>query len=69
MTATLAVRAFRRLRDDVREAATQARLAYEFSANSYSFASLNACIAAQQAVEVLRSALAAAGEGRDDGWG
>jgi hypothetical protein len=39
------------------EATAESRLAYEFAANSYTFAAMNACIAAEQALEVLREAL------------
>jgi hypothetical protein len=41
----------------LREATGQSRFAYEFSANSYSFSAMNACIAAEQALKCLREAL------------
>ena len=46
----------------LREAVTESRLAYEFSAGSYSFAAMNACIVAERALEVLRDALEAEAE-------
>jgi len=41
----------------VREAVAQSGLAYEFSANSYSYSCMSACLAAEQALEALRAAL------------
>jgi hypothetical protein len=46
----------------LREAVTQSRLAYDFSANSYAFSAMNACIAAERALECLRDALEAEAE-------
>jgi hypothetical protein len=41
----------------LREATKQSRLAYGFNAPSYTFSAMNACIAAEQALECLRAAL------------
>ena len=41
----------------LREANAEAKLAYEFSPSSYSYSCLNACLAAEQALEALRAAL------------
>jgi hypothetical protein len=41
----------------LREAVSESRLAYEFNATSYTFSAMTACIAAEQALEVLRAAL------------
>jgi hypothetical protein len=46
----------------VREAVAEFKLAYDFGASTYTFSSMNACIAAEQALEVLRDALADATE-------
>jgi hypothetical protein len=46
----------------LREAVAESRLAYELSANSYRFAAMNACNAAERALEVLCDALAAEAE-------
>jgi hypothetical protein len=51
------LRCFRKLEAILGEATAESRLAYEFAANSYTFAAMNACIAAEQALEVLREAL------------
>jgi hypothetical protein len=56
------VRPFRRLAAALREAVAQSRLAYEFGASSYNFSAMNACIAAERALEVLRDALEAEAE-------
>jgi hypothetical protein len=56
------LRAVRGLDVALREAVAESRLAYEFSSNSYSFAAMNACIAAERALEVLRDALEAEAE-------
>jgi hypothetical protein len=42
------------------EAIAQAQLAYSFVPNSYTYGALQACLAAKQAFEVLRAALAEA---------
>jgi hypothetical protein len=41
----------------VREAVRQCRLAYEFSPGSYTHSSLGACLAAQNALDVIRAHL------------
>jgi hypothetical protein len=56
------LRAVRGLDVALREAVAESRLAYEFSANSYSFSTMSACIAAQRALEFLREALEASRE-------
>jgi hypothetical protein len=53
VTATPINRALSRAAAELREAVSQARLAYEFSPNSYTYGGLNACIAAQEALAVL----------------
>jgi hypothetical protein len=45
----------------LREAVAESKLAYRFRPNSYSFAAMNACIAADQALEVLIESLEASG--------
>jgi hypothetical protein len=57
MTASPALRTFRDLRRILRSAVDQARLGYEFSPNSYSYGSLSACLAAEQALAVLHDDL------------
>ena len=52
------LRSFRKLEATLREAVAESKLGYEFSANSYSFSCMNACLAAERALEVLRAALA-----------
>jgi hypothetical protein len=54
------LRCFRKLEAVLREAIAESRLAYEFTANSYSFGCMNACIAAERALEDLRAALESA---------
>jgi hypothetical protein len=56
------LRAVRGLDVALREAVAESRLAYELSANSYTFAAMNACVAAERALEVLRDALEAEAE-------
>jgi hypothetical protein len=46
----------------IHRAIAESKLAYQFSADSYSFAAMNACIAAERALEVLREALEAEAE-------
>ena len=41
----------------IRDAVRQSRLAYAYSPNSYSFGSLSACLAAENALGVMRSHL------------
>jgi hypothetical protein len=41
----------------IHEAGTQSRLAYEFSPSSYNYSCMSACLAAEQALGVLRDAL------------
>ena len=45
----------------IHRAMAESKLAYQFSANSHSFAAMNACIVAERALEVLRDALEAEG--------
>jgi hypothetical protein len=56
-------RALASLENAIHEAAKQSRLAYEFSPNSYTYGSLSACLAAQNALDVIRSYL---GEDKHD---
>jgi len=42
----------------LREAAAQTQLAYTFGPSSYAYGALQACLAAEQALEALRAALA-----------
>jgi hypothetical protein len=51
------LRCFRKLETAIREAVVESKLAYEFNANSYSFSAMDACIAAERALENLREAL------------
>jgi hypothetical protein len=51
------LRALRRLDEAIREAVHQSRLAYEHSPNSYTHGSLSACLAAQNALSVIRDHL------------
>jgi hypothetical protein len=51
------LRAVRGLDAALRDAVTESRLAYEFNTNSYTFAAMNACLAAALALENLRTAL------------
>jgi hypothetical protein len=46
----------------LRQAVAESKLAYRFSPSSYSYSCLNACLAAEQALEVLRDTLDAAAE-------
>jgi hypothetical protein len=43
-----------RARAEVRAAVEQARTAYEFVPNTFTYSCLSACLAAEQALEVLR---------------
>jgi hypothetical protein len=54
------LRAFRGLSEALREAVAETTLAYDFTANSYSYSAMNACIGAERALAVLREALQAA---------
>ena len=49
-----ALRTFRDMQRLHREAIDQARLAYEFAPNSYTFSCLSACLAVEKTIEVLR---------------
>jgi len=51
------LRAVRGLKDALREAVAESKLAYDFDANSYTFSAMTACIAAERAFDVLREAL------------
>jgi hypothetical protein len=50
-------RALTSLDNAIREAVRQSRLACEFSPNSYTYGSLSACLAAENALEVVRTYL------------
>jgi hypothetical protein len=50
-------RALTSLDNAIREAVHQSGLAYDFSPNSYTYGSLSACLAAQNAAEVIRAHL------------
>jgi hypothetical protein len=51
------LRALRGLSEALREAVAESKLAYEFNANSYTFAAMTACMGAERALDVLREAL------------
>ena len=53
------LRAFRGLREALRNAVAESKLAYELNTNTYSYACLSACLAAERALEALRDALEA----------
>jgi hypothetical protein len=57
MTARPALRTLRDLRRILGRAVDQAKLAYEFSPNSYTHSSLSACLAAEAAMAVLAGSL------------
>ena len=50
-------RALASLDKAIGEAVRQSRLAYEFVPDSYTYGSLNACLAAQNALDVIRAHL------------
>jgi hypothetical protein len=50
-------RALASLENAVGEAVRQSRLAYEYSPNSYSYGSLSNCLAAENALNVIRAYL------------
>jgi hypothetical protein len=50
-------RALTALDNGIREAIRQSRLAYEYCPNSYTYGSLSACLAAENALEVIRTDL------------
>jgi hypothetical protein len=50
-------RALNALENGVREAMRQSRLAYAYCPNSYTHGSLNACLAVENALEVIRAHL------------
>jgi hypothetical protein len=50
-------RALTALDTGIREAVCQARLAYEYCPNSYTHGSLSACLAAENALEVISAHL------------
>jgi hypothetical protein len=50
-------RALTALNNRIHEAVRQTRLAYEYCPNSYTYQSLNACLAAENALEVIRTDL------------
>jgi hypothetical protein len=51
------LRAVRGLSAALREATEESKLAYEFSANSYTFAAMTACLSAERTLEDLRAAI------------
>jgi hypothetical protein len=51
------LRALRGLSAALREAVAESTLAYGFTANSYSYSVLNACMGAERALDVLQDAL------------
>jgi hypothetical protein len=51
------LRALRGLSEALREAVAESTLAYDFTANSYSYSAMNACMGAERALDVLREAL------------
>jgi hypothetical protein len=51
------LQSFRRLETVLREAVTKSKLAYEFTANSYNFECMAACLAAEVALAHLEDAL------------
>jgi hypothetical protein len=55
--ASQTLRSFRKLEAIIREAVAESKLAYDFSANTYTFAALSACMAGERALELLREAL------------
>ena len=57
MTADPTLQAFRALRVHVSKALDQAKLAYELSPGSYTFGCLNACLAVEIVLDVLRDSL------------
>jgi hypothetical protein len=57
MTADPTLQAFRALNVHISKALDQAQLAYEFSPDSYTFCCLNACLAAEMALDVLSDSL------------
>jgi hypothetical protein len=50
-------RALTSLDNAIREAVRQSQLAYKFSPNSYTYGSLSACLAAENALDVIRAYL------------
>jgi hypothetical protein len=62
MTADPALQAFRALRIHISKALDQAKLAYDFVPNSFTYSSLSACLAAEQSLTVLADALAVSDE-------
>jgi hypothetical protein len=53
------LRALRGLETAIRAAITEARAGYQFAPNSYTFAAMQSCSAAEPAIDVLRAALEA----------
>jgi hypothetical protein len=54
MTASAALRTYRDLRRILQRAIEQAKLAYQFNPGTYTYSAMSACMAAEQALEVLR---------------
>jgi hypothetical protein len=57
MTADPTLQSFRALHIHIGRALDEAHQAYAFAPNSYSYRALSACLAAEQALDVLRAAL------------
>jgi hypothetical protein len=51
------LRACRNLKENIRKAIAEARAAYEFAPNSYTYSCLGACLAAEVALGVLLESL------------
>jgi hypothetical protein len=51
------LRALRGLSEALREAVAESTLTYDFTANSYSYSAMTACMGAERALDVLRAAL------------
>jgi hypothetical protein len=58
------LRALRGLSEALREAVAESTLAYDFTANSYSYSAMNACMGAERALDVLREGATVHGNGR-----
>jgi hypothetical protein len=51
------LRAFRNLKENIRKAIAEAKAAYAFAPNSYTYSCLGACLAAEVALGVLLESL------------
>jgi len=56
------LRSLRGLSAALREAVAESTHAYDFTANSYSYSAMNACMGAERALDVLREALENSGD-------